>query len=104
MNEKEVEYIEIKGLNICPASDWLEEFHKDKQWFLIVGKELKYQPENLKTPILIRRQEAFQLAIDIIRQNPLILFDWFILNYKHKGDSGHGREKIKEIETKKNQD
>jgi len=84
--------VEIKGLNICNSNDWLAEEHKDKSWYLIVGKELKYLPENLDTPIMIRRQEAFDLAIDIIADNPLLLFAHFKRKFNLTGGHGHGEK------------
>jgi len=96
-------FIEIKGFNICPAGDWLEKTHNDKNWSLVVGDELKYQPKSCDTSIMIRRQEAFQLAIDIIGQNPLLLLEWFKRRYKIMGDLDHAKTEAKD-EREKDQD
>ena len=91
MNEKQDDFVEIKGLNIYPGVTQLPGEAVCNSGFILVGNELKYLPSILKNSIQIRRQEAFELAIDIIGNNPLLLLEWFKRKYKIKGGKGNGK-------------
>ena len=96
MDETPEDFIEIKGLNIFPGLTQLPGDSVCSSGFILIGNELKYLPSVLKNSIQIHRQEAFELAIDIIGNNPLLLLEWFKRKYKIKGGIENGK-KNKEV-------
>lgn len=97
MNEKNEDLVEIKGLNIHPAMGLPKVVLEERNVkFIIIGENLKYAPDKISTSIMIRKQEAFDLAIDIIGENPLLLFAYFKRKFNLTGGTDHGEEKVQE--------